>query len=108
MGKDVDRFILHDVLEHNPAVRRHVTSFVPEVQAVNDWWGLCDALSGHVEPLVQEFLGNKSERVMLAALLMKADYAAQAVEVSPNFWQAWSGLDQRNKILLLDLLDEDI
>lgn len=102
-------FLLHPVLAHNATVRKALAAEIPDLDAVGDWLALGEALSGGaVERIVAAFLGNKSERVMLAALLMKADYAAAAVEVSPNFWVAWGGLDRRNRMLLLDLLDEDL
>lgn len=101
-------FLLHDILDHNPAVRRALEDLVPDLATMPDWLSLSEALSGQVEDLVDGFLGNKSERVMLAAVLMRADYAMQAVEVSPNFWVAWSGLDLHNKALLMDLLAEEL
>ncbi len=102
-------FLLPAVLAHNPTVRKALAAEIADLDAVPDWLALGEALSGGaVERVVAAFLGNKSERVMLAAVLMKADYAGAAVEVSPNFWIAWGGLDRRNKMLLLDLLDEDV
>lgn len=102
-------FLLPAVLDHNAAVFKALQAEIPDVAGLTDWLALCDALAdGGAERVVKGFLGNKSERLMLAALLMKADYAGWAVEVSPDFWRAWGGLDRRNKMLLLDLLDEDL
>lgn len=104
-----DQTLLHRILTHNPAVRTALEKVSPAVMDCPDWMALSDALGGGaVDAVTAAFLGNKSERVMLAALLMKADFAAQAVEVSPNFWMAWGGLDRRNRGLLLALLDEDL
>lgn len=102
-------FLLPAVLAHNPTVRRALESEVADLDSVASWIDLGEALGGGVAGrVVERFLGNKSERVMLAALLMKADHAGAAVQASPNFWVAWGGLDRRNKMLLLDLLDEDL
>lgn len=102
-------FLLPAVLAHNPTVRKALAAEVPDLDGLADWLALSEALSGGaVERIVAAFLGNKSERVMLAAVLMKADYASAAVEISGNFWLAWGGLDRRNKMLLLALLDEDL
>lgn len=104
-----DQTLLTRVLTHNPAVRAALEKVYPGVMTCPDWMTLSDALgNGAVETVVSAFLGNKSERVMLAALLMKADFATQAVEVSGTFWVAWGGLDRRNRGLLLALLDEDL
>lgn len=98
-----------DILAHNPTVRRALVAEIADPDALTTWGDLGEALSnGGAERVVAAFLGNKSERVMLAALLMKADYAGAAVQASPNFWIAWGGLDRRNRVLLLELLDEDI
>lgn len=107
---DEDRpFLLPAVLAHNPAVRKALAAEVPDLDGVPDWLALSDALAGGaVGRIVGGFLGNKSERTMLAAVLMKADHAAAAVEASGNFWLAWGGLDRRNRMLLLALLDEDM
>lgn len=102
-------FLLHAILDHNPAVRKALAAQVGAPAAITDWPALTEALgSGRIERLVKGFKGNKSERAMLAALLMKAGYAVPAVELSPDFWRAWGGLDLRNKALLLALLDEDL
>lgn len=104
-----EQTLLSRVLNHNPAVRAALEKAYPGVMECPDWVALSDALGGgSVDTVVAAFLGNKSERVMLAALLMKADFAAQAVDVSSNFWVAWGGLDRRNRGLLLALLDEDL
>lgn len=104
-----DPTLLSRVLTHNPAVRAALEKVYPAVMECPDWLTLSDALgNGAVDTVVAAFLGNKSERVMLAALLMKADFAAQAVDTSGNFWMAWGGLDRRNRGLLLALLDEDL
>lgn len=102
-------FLLPTILDHNPALLKALAAEIPDLTAVGDWLALCDALGdGKAGRVVAGFLGNKSERLMLAAILMKADYAALAVEVSPDFWRAWGGLDRRNKMMLLELLDEDL
>ncbi len=102
-------FLLPAILDHNPALRKALTAEIADLAAVGDWLALCDALGdGAAGRVVQGFLGNKSERLMLAAVLMKADYAALAVEVGPDFWRAWGGLDRRNKMILIELLDEDL
>ena len=102
-------FLLPAILEHNAALKKALAAEVSSLEAVGDWLTLCDALSdGKAGRVVQGFLGNKSERLMLAAVLMKADYAALAVDVSPDFWRAWGGLDRRNKMMLIELLDEDL
>ena len=41
-------------------------------------------------------------------MLVKADYADAACQISPDFWRAWSGLDRRNKRLIMALLEEDL
>jgi hypothetical protein len=100
-------FLLPMLLDHNPAVAKALRAVAPTIDAAQDWWGVCEALSGRVDALLS-FPGNKSERLMLAAVLMKADYAAQACTVSADFWRAWSGLDRRNKGLFLTLIEEDM
>ncbi|GAB3440999.1 hypothetical protein [Insolitispirillum peregrinum] len=100
-------FLLPLVLQHNPAVARALRAVAADVDQVSDWWGLSGALAGHVADLVA-FPGNKSERLMLAAVLVKADYADAACQISPDFWRAWSGLDRRNKRLIMALLEEDL
>jgi hypothetical protein len=106
MATDGD-FLLPLVLAHNPAVAKALRAVAPSIDQAKDWWDVCEALSGQVDALLS-FPGNKSERLMLAALLMKSDYAAQACTVSADFWRAWSGLDRRNKALFLALIEEDL
>lgn len=107
MAPTLPDFLLPMILDHNPAVASAMRAVAPDIDQKTDWWGVCDALSQGVETL-QAFPGNKSERLMLAALLMKADYAHLACAISPDFWRAWSGLDRRNKTLLLALLEDDL
>jgi hypothetical protein len=100
-------FLLYKILEHNPAVRRALAAQAPEIEEQSDWYGVGTALSdGKAAKAVEGFLGNKSERAMLAAILMQADYAALANRLSPDFWTTWSGLDRRNKAFLLAMLDD--
>lgn len=106
---DTPAFLLPAILDHNPALRAALAAEIPDLPAIGDWLALCDALGdGAAHRVVAAFPGNKSERLMLAALLMKADYAALAVEIGPDFWRAWGGLDRRNRMFLLALLDEDL
>lgn len=104
---DESLFLLPLVLQHNQAVAQALRVHVPHLDQIKDWWELSEALSGHV-PALLHFPGNKSERLMLAALLVKADYADAACTLSADFWRAWSGLDRRNKGLILALLEEDL
>lgn len=104
---DPTPFLLPLVLQHNPAVAAALRAVAPGIDQVEDWWGLSEAVAGQV-PALLSFPGNKSERLMLAALLVKADYSDAACRLSPDFWFAWSGLDRRNKGLVLALLEEDL
>jgi hypothetical protein len=103
----VTDFILPMILDHNPAVAKLLREVAPAIDQATDWWGVCEALSGSMDALLR-FPGNKSERLVLALVLMKADYAAQACEISADFWRAWSGLDRRNKALFMAAMEEDL
>lgn len=104
--------LLQALLAHNPTVRAALAAQVPALEIIDDWHALSLALSEGTEDrvgtMIREFLGNKSERLILAAILMKADFAARAVELAPDFWRAWGGLDRHNKLMILDLLEEDL
>lgn len=100
-------FVLPMILEHNAAVAKLLHEVAPGIDQAGDWWAVCEALGGGMDALMR-FPGNKSERLMLALILMKADYAAQACELSADFWRAWSGLDRRNKALFMTAMEEDL
>jgi len=101
--------LLLDALEHNPAVEKILLEAVGPLGGVARWFDLYEKLSSNdaIKAVVENFLGNKSERAVLAAILMKSDYAAQAAEVCPDFWKAWGGLDQTNKEIVLDILADE-
>lgn len=96
--------LLTAILDHNPAVR-HILHQQADFSG-DDWQTLEAALAdGRAEAVVSHFLGNKSERVMLAALLMTAGYATAACTCNPTFWHAWGGLDPTNRDMLLAVLE---
>lgn len=101
--------LIEEVLERNPAVGKALRPLLGDLNAIACWFDVTECLSasGEVADLAKSFLGNKSERVILAALLQKADFAHVAQEISPNFWIAWGGLDQINKEIVLDLLTDE-
>ncbi len=93
----------------NPAVDKALRPLLGDLETINCWFDVTEALSksGGVQEMAKSFLGNKSERIILAAVLRKADFAHVAQEISENFWIAWGGLDQINKGLVLDILDDE-
>ena len=101
--------LLLDALEHNPAVEKILLETLGSLNGVARWFDLYEKLSSNdaIKAIVENFLGNKSERAVLAAILMKSDYTAQAAEVCPDFWRAWGGLDQTNKEIVLDILADE-
>ncbi|MCW9032900.1 MAG: hypothetical protein OQK35_03800 [Alphaproteobacteria bacterium] len=96
-------------LDANPAVNKALRPLLGDLEAIQCWFDVTEALSksGKVQEMAKAFLGNKSERLILAAILRKADFAHVAQEVSPNFWIAWGGLDYINKSIVLEILDDE-
>ena len=101
--------LLFDALEHNPAVAKILIDSLGSLNGVVRWFDLYEKLSQGepIKDIIENFLGNKSERAILAAILMKADYTAQAAEICPNFWLAWGGLDRTNKAIIIDILADE-
>ncbi|GEM_PF-951394 len=101
--------LLLDALEHNPAVEKVLVDSLGSLGGVGRWFDLYEKISegDGIKRVVDTFLGNKSERAVLAAILMKADYTAQAAEICPDFWKAWGGLDRTNKEIILDILADE-
>jgi hypothetical protein len=101
--------LLCEALDGNPAVDKALRPLLGDLNKITCWFDVTEALSasGGVADLAKSFLGNKSERVVLAALLQKADFAHVAQEISTNFWFAWGGLDEVNKGIVLDLLSDE-
>lgn len=108
----VENPLLAAVLVHNPTLRRAFAAVLPADTVVRDWPDLTAALAAEdrLARLTADFLGNKSERLVLACVLMKADHAGQADSLMPRFFSTWGGLDARNAAMVLDMLegtDED-
>jgi len=101
--------LLLDALEHNPAVKKILLESLGSLGGVTRWFDLYEKLSvgEPVKDIVENFLGNKSERAILAVILMKADYTAHAAQICPNFWLAWGGLDRTNKAIVIDILADN-
>jgi len=101
--------LLSEALDANPAVDKALRPLLGGLSKITCWFDATEALSasGGVADLATSFLGNKSERIVLAALLRKTDFAHVAQEISTNFWLAWGGLDEVNKGIVLDLLADE-
>lgn len=99
--------ILAAVLAHNHAIRKAFTEVVPPQTVVREWFDLTQALGegDRCGKLIAGWKGNKSESLVLACVLMKADFAARADALMPRVFTTWGGLDARNKILVLDMLE---
>lgn len=95
------------VLAHNATLARAFSAVLPAGAVIAEWTDLTALLGsdGRLDRLVDGFLGNKSERLVLACVLMKADYAAQGDALMPRVFTTWGGLDPRNRALVLDMLE---
>lgn len=95
------------LLLNNHTLCRAFAAVLPPETVIRDWPDLTEALAedDRLDRLVDGFLGNKSERFMLACVLMKADHAARADTLMPRAFTTWGGLDARNKAMALDMLE---
>lgn len=95
------------VLAHNATLARAFAAVVPADAVIRHWHDLTDVLGGNdrLDTLLSDFKGNKSERLVLACVLMRADYAAQADGLMPRVFTTWGGIDARNRALVLDMLE---
>lgn len=103
----VEQPLFAAVLAHNATLARAFAAVLPAGAVVRDWHDLTDLLGdeARLDTLLGNFLGNKSERLVLACVLMKADYAAQADALMPRVFTTWGGIDARNRALVLDMLE---
>ncbi len=97
---------LREALSHNPRLMREMEQMIGDLHRIASWDDLYEAFSRHgaAQHFAETFNGNKSERLVLAAILTRADYARQAGMISPDFWIAWGGLDIRNRQIVRDIL----
>lgn len=108
----VEQPLFAAVLTHNHTLRRVFGEILSPETVVRRWDDLTVLLGegDRLERLTEGFLGNKSERLLLACVLMRADYATQADALMPRVFTTWGGIDARNRALVLDMLeavDED-
>ncbi|EKV32432.1 hypothetical protein C882_2511 [Caenispirillum salinarum AK4] len=99
--------ILAAVLVHNHAIRKAFAAVLPSETVVREWFDLTEALGAddRCGRLVADWKGNKSESLVLACVLMKADFAGRADALMPRVFTTWDGLDARNKAMVLDMLE---
>lgn len=99
--------ILAAVLRHNHAIRKALAAVLPPETVIRNWFDLTEALGvdDRCGQLAADWKGNKSESLVLACVLMKADFAGRADALMPRVFSTWDGLDRRNKALVLDMLE---
>lgn len=100
--------VLAAVMSRNHAIRKALGAVLPPETVIRTWYDLTEALGGAEDrcgQLLADWKGNKSESLVLACVLMKADYAARANDLMPRVFTTWGGLDTGNKALVLDMLE---
>ncbi|GAA0593285.1 hypothetical protein [Caenispirillum bisanense] len=99
--------LLAAVLAHNGTLARAFAAVLPAGCVIRHWHDLTAVLGedDRLDTLLAGFKGNKSERLVLACVLMCADYAGQADALMPRVFTSWGGIDARNRALVLDMLE---
>lgn len=99
--------LLAAVLAHNATLARAFVAVLPPGCVIRHWHDLTVVLGegDRLDTLLADFKGNKSERLVLACVLMCADYAGPADALMPRVFTTWGGIDSRNRALVLDMLE---